>query len=257
MKTLFRALGLLASGFLAAFVATAQTTLPAYQTSGQTVRVKTKAADLQIQVFSSNTVRILRFPVGSQATKTSLAVNKIPDKTPFEVAEAGGVVAVKTALLTVRLNQQTGLVSFATRGGRLLLQEGAQDSLFTPTTDNGQPAYRVEQRFKLSASEATYGLGQFQDGIMNWRNHGVKLRQVNQFVANPFLVSTAGYGILWDNYSTTMFRDNAVGTSFSAALGDCSDYYFVFGQTMDGTVAGYRALTGAAPMFGKWVFGFW
>ena len=257
MKTLFRVAGLLAGGFLAASVATAQTAPPAYQTSGQTVRVKTKAADLQIQVFSSNTVRILRFPVGSQATKTSLAVNKIPDKTSFEVAEADGVVAVKTALLTVRLNQQTGLVSFATRGGKLLLQEGAQDSLFTPTTDNGQPAYRVQQRFKLSAAEGIYGLGQFQDGIMNWRNHGVKLRQVNQFVANPFLVSTAGYGILWDNYSTTLFRDNTAGASFSAALGDCSDYYFVFGQTMDGTVAGYRALTGAAPMFGKWVFGFW
>ena len=246
MKKLFPA-ALLSVGILAATVTQAQKASTAYQTQGQTVRIKTKTADLQIQVFSPNTVRVLRFPVGSKATKTSLSVNKAPDKTPFETAEAGGVITVKTALLTVSLNRQTGLVSFATRGGKSLLQEGAQDSLFVPTTDNGQPAYRVQQRFKLSAPEGIYGLGQFQDGIMNWRNHAVKLRQLNQYVANPFLVSTAGYGILWDNYSTTVFRDNAAGASFSAALGDCSDYYFVYGQTMDGTVAGYRTLTGAAP----------
>ncbi len=160
MKTLFPAV-LLSVGCLAASAAQAQTAPPACQTQGQTVRIKTKAADLQIQVFSPNSVRILRFPVGSKATKTSLSVKKTPDKTPFETAEAGGVITVKTALLAVSLNRQTGLVSFATRVGKPLLQEGAQDSLFTPTTDNGQPAYRVQQRFRLSAPEGIYGLGQF------------------------------------------------------------------------------------------------
>ena len=92
---------------------------------------------------------------------------------------------------------------------------------------------------------------------MNWRGHQVKLRQNNQFVANPFLVFTAGYGVLWDNYSTTTFRDNAAGASFASEVGDYIDYHFVYGPALDAVVAGYRDLTGPAPLFGKWALGLW
>ena len=230
---------------------------PVYQIRGQAVIVKTKTINLEIQVFTPATVRILRSVVGTMPAKTSLAVTKTPEPAKFSVAQRGDVLTVKTARLNVRLHLKNGLVSFATLADAPLLREVATDSLFTPTSDVGKPAYIVGQRFGLSPGEGLYGLGQFQDGIMNWRNHQVKLRQVNQFVANPFLVSTAGYGILWDNYSTTTFRDNAAGASFSSEIGDCIDYYFVYGQHADGVIAGYRALTGQAPMFGKWVFGFW
>ncbi len=231
--------------------------VPAYQIRGQAVVVKTKTLNLEMQVFTSATVRILRFRAGATAAKTSLSVTAKPAAAPFAVTQSGDVLTVKTAQLNVQLNLKSGLVRFATLGGALLLREVPTDSLFTPTSDVGKPAYIVQQRFGLSTAEALYGLGQFQDGVMNWRNHRVKLRQVNQFIANPFLVSTAGYGILWDNYSATTFRDNARGASFSSEIGDCIDYYFVYGHDADGVVAGYRALTGKAPMFGKWVFGFW
>ena len=231
--------------------------VPAYQIRGQAVVVKTKTLNLEMQVFTSATVRILRFRAGATAAKTSLSVTAKPAAAPFAVTQSGDVLTVKTAQLNVQLNLKSGLVRFATLGGAPLLHEVPTDSLFTPTSDVGKPAYIVQQRFGLSTAEALYGLGQFQDGVMNWRNHRVKLRQVNQFIANPFLVSTAGYGILWDNYSATTFRDNARGASFSSEIGDCIDYYFVYGHDADGVVAGYRALTGKAPMFGKWVFGFW
>ena len=231
--------------------------VPAYQIRGQAVVVKTKTLNLEMQVFTSATVRILRFRAGATAAKTSLSVIAKPEAAPFAVTQSGDVLTVKTAQLNVQLNLKSGLVRFATLGGALLLREVPTDSLFTPTSDVGKPAYIVQQRFGLSTAEALYGLGQFQDGVMNWRNHRVKLRQANQFIANPFLVSTAGYGILWDNYSTTTFRDNARGASFSSEIGDCIDYYFVYAHDADGVVAGYRALTGRAPMFGKWVFGFW
>ena len=231
--------------------------VPAYQIRGQAVVVKTKTLNLEMQVFTSATVRILRFRAGATAAKTSLSVTAKPAAAPFAVTQSGDVLTVKTAQLNVQLNLKSGLVRFATLGGALLLREVPTDSLFTPTSDVGKPAYIVQQRFGLSTAEALYGLGLFQDGVMNWRNHRVKLRQVNQFIANPFLVSTAGYGILWDNYSATTFRDNARGASFSSEIGDCIDYYFVYARDADGVVAGYRALTGKAPMFGKWVFGFW
>ena len=76
-------------------------------------------------------------------------------------------------------------------------------------------------------------------------------------IVNPFLISTNGYGVLWDNYSSTKFEDTKEGYSFTSEVGDASDYYFVYGKNMDEVVAGYRELTGDVPMFGKWVYGFW
>ncbi|MCR5678840.1 MAG: glycoside hydrolase family 31 protein [Prevotella sp.] len=35
------------------------------------------------------------------------------------------------------------------------------------------------------------------------------------------------------------------------------DYYFIAGQTMDSVIAGYRTLTGRAPVFPKWTLGYW
>ncbi|MBW4890756.1 DUF5110 domain-containing protein [Mucilaginibacter sp. HMF5004] len=69
--------------------------------------------------------------------------------------------------------------------------------------------------------------------------------------------SVKGYGIFWDNYSTTQFEDNAAGASFTSEVGDGVDYYFIYGGNADGVIAGLRKLTGQAPMFPQWVFGYW
>lgn len=256
MTTLRYLPGLLAAGTLL-LPLPSRAAGPAYQVRGQSILVNTKNSRLEIQVFTPGIVRVVRFPVGNTAVKKSLSVIKTPEAARFTVAASGEALTIKTDRLQVRLSLKAGTLSFATLAGAPLLREAAPDSLFTPTLDIGRKSFIVQQRFALQPGEGIYGLGQFQDGVMNWRDHQVKLRQNNQFVANPFLVSTAGYGVLWDNYSTTTFRDNAAGASFSSVVGDCIDYYFVYGQTPDGTVAGYRALTGAAPMFGKWAFGFW
>ena len=35
------------------------------------------------------------------------------------------------------------------------------------------------------------------------------------------------------------------------------DYYFIVGHTMDEVISGYRTLTGKAPVYPKWVLGYW
>ncbi|WP_300600782.1 TIM-barrel domain-containing protein [Niabella sp.] len=46
--------------------------------------------------------------------------------------------------------------------------------------------------------------------------------------------------------------------SFSSEAGKQMDYYFVYGgNNMDSVIAGYRYLTGKAPIVPKWALGFW
>jgi alpha-D-xyloside xylohydrolase len=122
---------------------------------------------------------------------------------------------------------------------------------------NNQEFVTASQTYRLDKNEAIYGLGQRQEGTMNHRGKTLKLIQTNTVAVVPFLISTKNYGIYWDNYSKTIFEDNEDGCTFSSEAGDGVDYYLVAGENMDDVIAGYRNLTGQAPMFGKWAFGYW
>ena len=128
---------------------------------------------------------------------------------------------------------------------------------FIDFDDAGTKTYQVYQPFVLDKEEAIYGLGQLQNGKMIQRNMTKNLTQGNVEDVSPFFQSTKGYGVFWDNYSPTLFTDNEVETSFRSEVGDCVDYYFMYGKDADGVIAQVRSLTGQAPMFPLWTYGYW
>ena len=69
------------------------------------------------------------------------------------------------------------------------------------------PGCRFQQQFNRGTDEGFYGLGQHQNGQMNYNGEDVELAQHNMDVAIPFVVSTRNYGLLWDNNSITRFGD--------------------------------------------------
>jgi len=109
----------------------------------------------------------------------------------------------------------------------------------------------------LDKDEAIYGLGQQQQGKMVQRNLRLRMVQGNTDDYIPFFVSVKGYGLFWDNYSPTIFEDNPESTSFKSDVGDCVDYYFMYGGNADGVIARMRDLTGQVPMFPLWTYGYW
>src|SRR5690242_5220817 len=72
-----------------------------------------------------------------------------------------------------------------------------------PDEVGGINTLRSTDEFVLAPDEAIYGLGQHQQGVMNYRGHSVRLLQENREVAVPVLVSSLGYGVLWDNPAVT------------------------------------------------------
>lgn len=82
------------------------------------------------------------------------------------------------------------------------------------------------------------------------------LVQGNQEDVTPYFQSTKGYGIFWDNYSATTYDDTKDETSFSSEVGDCIDYYFMYGGSANGVIAQTRSLTDDVPMMPLWYYGF-
>ena len=120
----------------------------------------------------------------------------------------------------------------------------------TPTVVAEESVYHAQQQWHLSTESGIYGLGQHQDGVMNFRNEEVTLVQTNTVAVNPFLVSTDGFGLLWDNPSKTVFHDSDEGASFWSEVADHIDYYFFFGDDIDAVISGYRD-TGQRPHAGN------
>lgn len=169
----------------------------------------TDPARLRLEVLADGIVRVTAAPGDAFPTRASLIV---PARAWPAVAwtrrEVGDDVVVSTKAVTVRVNRKTGRVAFEDGRGRVLLREpaaGAKTLASGAATDG--PAWRVQQVFDSPADEAFYGLGQHQNGWMNLKGRAVDLWQYNSVVSVPFLLSTRGYGILWDNTSHTRFGD--------------------------------------------------
>jgi alpha-D-xyloside xylohydrolase len=213
--------------------------------------------DVEIQFFTPRIIQVFKSPSGIADVKKSLSVILEPHKEILSFQSDGTDITVSSSAIRVKLNMQNGQVSFSDLKGFPLLNESPEGAKFTPVKDSLENTFTVSQGFQLQPGEAIYGLGQHQAGAMNQRNQKIILKQNNMQIGIPFMHSSKGYGLFWDNYSTTVFDDSTAGTSFSSQVGNCADYYFIYGGSADPVIAGYRHLTGEAPMFPRWVFGYW
>lgn len=221
------------------------------------IELTAEGTNVRAQFYAENIVRITKWAPGGKPEKLSLSVVLPPPANLKTTAvQDDSTVWLKSARLTVKISKRDGNVEYLTADNTTMLKELPKPEL-TPITHSGDSGYSVSQRFQLSAGEAIYGLGQHQSGYFNYRGKRVTLAQSNTEAVSSFLISTRNYGILWDNYSKTVFDDGESGASFWSDLGNNIDYYVVAGTNMDSVIAGYRDLTGHAPMYGKWAYGYW
>lgn len=242
--------------FLLLLIATAASHAQTWQKTNSGIKATTNKVDVEIQFYSASTARIIKSPQGSSIDKKSLSVIAKRQQVKLNTTEKASVLTVKSEKLTVNCNLTSGAISFYTNAGTVLLNEKENSASFEPFNDAGSNTYTIEQAYVLDKTEAIYGLGQQQQGKMIQRNLKLNMVQGNTDDYVPFFLSAKGYGLFWDNYSPTTFADNTEITSFKSEVGDCIDYYFMYGGNADGVIAGMRNLTGQAPMFPLWVYGF-
>ena len=76
--------------------------------------------------------------------------------------------------------------------------------------------------FASPKDECLCGLGQFQDGYANVRGLSRRLTQVNTQISIPMLLSSKGYGVLWNNYGLTEFNPCSQSVQLTRREGDGS-----------------------------------
>lgn len=229
---------------------------PANRTKGG-IEFEAQGLKVRVEFYSPEIVRVYKEPATRPFSKVSIPVIMKPSTVSLSYGGNGAISTVGSDKVKVCVNTETGGIVFADSKGNIMLRDKDYGTQFTPRNDAGRPSFTVRQAFLLDTAEVIYGLGQQQTGLVSQRNQRLLLRNENMKICIPFVHSAKGYGLYWDNYSPTVFLDNPQEMSFDSEVGDCADYYFIYGGNADGVIAGVRQLTGQAPMYPLWTLGFW
>ena len=211
-----------------------------------------QAQNVQIDFFTPSIVHVVKYPNSSKKQVKSMVVTAKPET--VDVKKRG--YTFSSSELTVKVDPKTGSLTFLDKKGKVLLREKSH-SFEQRTTGSDAGRWVVRQTFTLDKDEPVYGLGTIQNGKMNRRGEHKRMEQSNLEDFQNVLQSIKGWGLYWDNYSPTMFDDDANGMSFTSEVGEVIDYYFMYGGSADGVIAQVRHLTGDVPMFPLWTFGYW
>ena len=152
---------------------------------------------LTVKYVARNAVRI-------QYDEGGVLPEQLPDWSYVKDAE------VSNHDITVKVDAKRQLLLVKDKQGRVV---------FTATCHNleGEEATLT---FKSPKDEYLYGLGQFQDGYTNVRGLSRRLTQVNTQISLPMLLSSKGYGVLWNNYGMTEYNPSSQSVSLKKGNGE-------------------------------------
>lgn len=186
----------------------AQSNRPAPERLADGIVVTLGDAFLKVEICSDDLIRVAYSHDRAFFARQSLVAEVkrcVPTKWQLDSTTKEAILT--TAKLKVKVDLATGAVSFADSAGRPILAEKRGGKTLTPVEVQGEQTFNVRQQWEPNADESLYGLGQQQFGLMNIKGYDLDLRQYNTNVVVPFLISSRGYGILWDNTSFTRFGD--------------------------------------------------
>jgi alpha-D-xyloside xylohydrolase len=118
--------------------------------------------------------------------------------------------------------------------------------------------YKITLRFEsLDPNEKIYGMGQYQQPYLNLKGTDLELAQRNSQASVPFMLSSRGYGFLWNNPAVgrACFGKNIM--TWEAVSTKKLDYWVSAGDTPAEIEEAYAKVTGTVPMMPDYAMGFW
>jgi len=217
---------------------------------------------MQIDILAGDVVRVRYTGMDSLPVRHSLVVaSSLPAGTAFTVVEKDGHILITTDRLVIVVDRATNAITYSDlSGGEILAEDGVDGKTMSPAEVVGVSTYTCRTAFRSPGGEGLFGLGchPLDSGSIDYKGRKQEMAIKYLTGAIPVLLSSRGYGLMWDNYSQSAFDGTEGGDtkfSYSSESGQQVDYYFFYGPAFDHIIDSYRRLTGKAPMYPKWAFG--
>ena len=181
----------------------------------------------------------------------------------------GYVYTLVNGKLTVKVNHE-GWISYYNQKGELLTEEywrnrnrlnryavpiGVAGREMKPIA--GSSDYSLTARFEAFDDEKIYGMGQYQEKNLDKKGAVLELAHRNSQASVPFMVSSRGYGLFWNNPAVGTVTFGANKTEWTAKSTKKMDYWITAGDTPAELLKQYTAVTGRTPMMPEFGMGYW
>ena len=245
----------------------------------------------KIQFVTPSVVRIQWSEDGNTPSNHTGICVYMPQHVNVKIKETSDKIIYRSSELTVELDKSSTALSFYDKNRHLLLSENPKEprgyipvvkerlvyddnSARIEETANGKVTVKDIIRrdtigvshsffvnFIFSDKQALYGLGSHMEDYMNLLGKTQYLIQHNLKATIPVLISSKGYGMLFDAGCAMKFSSESMGNdrysgSMTLDAAQSLDYYFMAGATMADVVGDYRFLTGQVSLPPRYVFGY-
>ena len=112
-------------------------------------------------------------------------------------------------------------------------------------------------KFESNDGEKIFGMGQYQHSYMDLKGCTLELEQRNSQISVPFMISSYGYGMLWNNPAVGQVTFGKNYTEWNARSTRQMDYWLTVADTPKKILEQYTEVTGRAPGFPEDRMGLW
>ncbi|KAK0334445.1 hypothetical protein LTR91_016932 [Friedmanniomyces endolithicus] len=247
--------------------------LPGFSTDNEALNYCYDAESLRVEPWGPNALRIRasRRPGNDKFPSEDWALSVPPSKTTPNVDLQEDHATITNGSIKASISLYGKLTIVNVDSGTVLLEEYARHRRdksdpkcsaldiegreFDPTRGG---EYHLTMRFESQdPDEKIYGMGQYQTGLLNLKGQDLELAQRNSQASVPFMVSSRGYGLLWNQPAVgrAVFGVNIM--SFEAYQTQHLDYWVVAGESPAELVQAYARATGTVPMMPEYGLGYW
>lgn len=225
---------------------------------------------LTLEPWGPNALRIRATKCASMPPEAWALDEPVAPLTP-DIHIGPDQATITNGLVRATLSRRGKLVLHNTATGALLLEEYARTR--SDVRDPKASALEVEAREfaprvggdyaltmrleSVAKREKLFGMGQYQQPFLDLKGCDLEMAQRNSQASVPFLLSSLGYGLLWNNPSVGRAVLGTNIMSFSASSTTKLDYWFVVDEDPKKIVEAYCAVTGTPPVMPEYGLGFW
>lgn len=238
-----------------------------FERNGNALCYRYGAERLRIEPWGENALRVRAWKQAEPDPQDWALLPQADCDTVIQVREDGG--SIVNGKIRAELNL-IGKLTFYNQRGEVLLEEYLRDrrDMFGSTCSSlnveareFKPIiggdYRLTARFISNPREKLYGMGQYQQAFLDLKGADLELAQRNSQASVPFLLSSLGYGFLWNNPAVGRVNFGKNITTWEAFSTKKLDYWITAGDTPAQIEEAYAGATGKVPMMPDFAMGYW
>ena len=230
-----------------------------FEQENQKLIMRNKGETLVIEPWGEDSLRVRSVLMGD-ILDTEFALLPATPVTDVEITLGDENSSIRNGKITAEVNYREG-ITFKNQKGDILLQETSVGGALALHARKFEPIlggdHTLTVTFKGNDDEHIYGMGQYQEEILDWKGCSLELAHRNSQASVPFYTSSLGYGFLWHNPAIGSVHFGKNRTTWRAESTRQLDYWITAGDVPADISLNYARATGFAPMMPEYGLGFW